>query len=112
MGFREPQGGTPEQEGGSKVTANKVKKGIEEEIARGEWGTEQSDLPTLVVQGQKFIDSPLRDWSPKTLREYLRSFNNHIKPLLGNKPIDKIEIKDVKKMLAVNKGQGSFHIHC
>lgn len=92
---------------GDKRSANAVKKVIESKIAQGTWDTgESSKLPTLAVQGQKFIDSPLREWSERTHRETQILFNNHVSPALGKEPIDKIEIRDVKKLLETVRGKG------
>jgi integrase len=92
---------------GDKRTANGVKKGIEKEIAKGTWDTEEgSKLPTLAVQGQKFIDSPLRKWSERTHRESQIVFDNHVKPALGKKPIDEIKPRHVKELLASVLGKG------
>lgn len=91
---------------GDKRTANIVKKQVEEKIARGEWGIQSSELPTLAVQGQKYIDSPLRKWTERTIKESQNRFDKHIKPALGNKRIDEIRPRHVKQLLEDVLGKG------
>jgi integrase len=105
--FVNHKGKRASQKVGDKRTANQLKKRIDSEIANGLWFTgESSSLPTLAVQGQAFLDSPLREWSERTRKESQIIFDNHVKPALGNKPIDEIGIKDIKELLRTVKGRG------
>jgi integrase len=97
--FVNHKGTRASQKIGDKRTANAVKKKLEAEIATGSWQDEKSNLPTLAVQTQAFIDSPLRDWSDRTHDETRSLFKNHIEPALGNTPIDEIRPRHIKKLL-------------
>jgi integrase len=99
--FINHKGKRASQKVGDKRIANKMKKQLDREIAQGNWFTEESSsLPTLAVQGQAFLDSPLRKWSERTHHESQIVFENHVKPALGNMPIDAIRPRDVKELLA------------
>jgi integrase len=97
--FVNHQGNRASKKVGDKRTANAVKKQLEREIARGEWNTEKSEMPTLAAQTEGYINSPLRDWADRTHDETRSLFRNHIKPTLGNKPIDEIRPRHIKKLL-------------
>ena len=97
--FVNHQGKRASQKIGDKRTANAVKKQLEMEIAKGEWDTVKSDMPTLDAQSEAFINSPLRDWSDNTYDETRGTYKNHISPVLGKKSIDEIKPRHMKELL-------------
>jgi integrase len=90
---------------GSKVAANKVAKGIEERLAKGDMGMVKEICPTLAVYGKKWLESPLREQTERTLIQYKDVFRLHIEPYIGNNRLDKIKKRDVKEFLAEIKNK-------
>jgi len=90
---------------GSKVAANKVAKGIEERLANGDMGMVKETCPTLAVYGKKWLDSPLREQTERTLVQYQDVFRLHIEPYIGSKRLNEIKKRDLKQFLAEIKNK-------
>ena len=63
---------------GSKKAASNVKKEVEQRLAKGELGMLKEKCPTVDNYGQKWLDSPLRQWSDGTAKLYATIFDMYI----------------------------------
>ena len=99
---------------GDKRTANNVAKEIRERLAKGDMGMVKDKAPTLSIYGKQVLNSPLNDWAYRTGKEYRLAFKLHIKPCLGNMPVDEIKRRDIKKMIVglKDKGLSPSRIRC
>jgi len=86
---------------GKLKAAREVANEIERELALGNLGIlQQSEIPTLALFGQKYVDDLGREWAANTRTNYQRLFKNHIKPhRIGRMRLDLVEMHHVKDFI-------------
>lgn len=84
---------------GDKHTANAVAKEVRQQLAKGDLGMFRPECPTVAQYGSEWLKSPLIEWTDGTLENYVSVFNLYIKKHFGNKKLNEIKRKHIKKFI-------------
>lgn len=77
-------------------------------IKRAQADTLRSTSPTLAQRTEHWLGVKKHDVSARTLHDYRRLLEQHVHPVLGDRPLDEIRISDVVPILERLKADGKY----
>lgn len=77
-------------------------------IKRARANTLRSASPTLAQRTEHWLGIKAHDVSARTLHDYRRLLEQHVHPVLGDRPLDEIRIGDVVPILERLKADGKY----